>query len=598
MGRALHNRVPMAVPPVAVPLVVLGLTMVFSAGAQDCFAFNATGECSYVTDYPVTLTVEEQQSLFDNFLALPTSDLRVIPLRACRHALVSLQCAAVYGFFSCDGNGVCLEEMCATAKEECALLGPSVPVNCSAIVLFPDRPDCHTPEKPVSVPVESCLPEGVECCPTDTLELRAFEPDGSRECAYACPIPAFGDAKDRALTYILWVFAFISIFVTILALIPFLYDRRTKTLSYPNHLTFLIALFTTLSAAAFIWAVFVGREYYICKDVDFAYFTDRVDDSDCIAQPMIFSFFVVLGMSYTLLLIVRIWFVTMLNNRTVQRFNFFQEDLRYAVVVHGVVLAVAVGVSLGLLVEAIKFADETITDASEYLAGPIVLLPFGAICIPNFDFDSVSYYIVWLVLSIILTSQIIAALAIVVNLIRLNRVVALTQWRAITVAAYYCVTSIIFQLFIYVNYDNLDKYYADVLSYTVCLFQNAREVDPPCEREYLDKFGFGVVSYILFFSNGASICAIAFLSFPETWKWYGNVLGKRRVEPLFKGQSASVSNRRCARSMTRVNSSVTKTSVEKSASSTSGTCSGEKSMGDASFVMHDYHSASNTLDLA
>ena len=318
--------------------------LLFSLPPAECACgpYLLDNECAPVVG-PSVDALLSQQALFDFFLALPFSDIRMVPAE-CRRAAIWYFCHLV--FPTCvEGAGLCVmeEESCQLTVSLCANY-PNITQNihCSA----PSRhssSSSHLPSKSSSlfveerrsqlpsslssqvctenltvsfiestpIPVTTCISGSpnvtVSCCPTPFV--RASE----GECVYPCMQYGFGETKENAWSLAALIMVWTGTVLYIFGAIP-IYSL-TRWWVFPTIAIHCTEVNVLIVSHIFIWSTYVGTQQYVCGEeiVDFlTKYEEYLNSNKCRIQSWMFSYF---------LLAVLTWLCALSLNISAQAFR-------------------------------------------------------------------------------------------------------------------------------------------------------------------------------------------------------------------------------------------------------------------------------------
>jgi len=498
------------------------------AQGTECYEFSLDTECGAVVDYTVGTDPEGQAFVFDNFLAEQVSAIRMLPLFRCRRAIIRLVCAAA--FPACvDGVVVpaCQGDLCDSLQTECGPITEFLPglENCSAFVNPPVGVPCVTPGLPIEapIPVDTCLPEEeVACC-----QGVYVQGEKTQECIIPCPVWAYSEAKDKAITFILYVQMFVNSILCVLGVVPFLTDAPSR--SFPNHLPLIICVVSTLLTVFSGWSLYYGgSEDFICYGVGEQedYTVERVKDSDCITQSFFFALFTFLYVLYALALNVRMVLFTLSVGDGGKSEGFvIQNSWSHALVCHGLVLTISFSLCIALLVETVQLKDElnSVNVGKDAIA---VMVTFGSFCGISNNIDSLGFYVFYIPYTIFTVCNVIASTIVLIQVFRLSlrlpSVLAFAQWRAITISLYITISSIIYLGFVYSSINSYETSSEKANRRVFCSFSQPTNPEPGCKTlEGLGTYyGLAVVNFLFVFSTGGFVAILSFLSQESVWLFY------------------------------------------------------------------------------
>ena len=274
-----------------------------SSACSNCFDYVLRNECTtLLVDQNVSISPNEQQDFFDEYVSLNVSDVRMAR-ESCRRPFLSYYCQLMFGSFSCMSSSQeeqnCLEEeFCVQVSDLCSddfqlacsssfsptpsspSPSPSPTLDCSEEV--EDQIE-EVKKKPIKV--QTCLnglKETIECC------LDPFIFDDNDECVVECPQYVCGQSWEKGarifsfvlcwLELVVWISAFIPMvmmidlrfdkiiesvkkifYLVLLFLMIFFYD------SYPNYLVLVSCGFAILANFFCFWVVFGGLNFFFGK---------------------------------------------------------------------------------------------------------------------------------------------------------------------------------------------------------------------------------------------------------------------------------------------------------------------------------------------
>ena len=298
-----------------------------SFAAADCIPYSLQNECSFVVGHRVS-SLLPQALLFDSFLALPISDVRMVPA-LCRRAFIWYLCHLAFPSCESDG-GTCVisDEACDLAVTECdSYFNVTQFVQCAqgedrrrskfSTSLFSSHSSfspahdtsfgaqfLRSAISPVcfdnltvdyleetSIPVTTCITNipntSVSCCPTP------FVMASNGECVLPCMQYVFGADKENAWADAALAMVWAGTVIYGVGLAPNL--ALTRWWAYPSVVIHCAEVSVLLLSHTMVWGCYQGTQDFVCgsgiNDFMQAYFYVFLPSSKCIAQSFFDSFF-------------------------------------------------------------------------------------------------------------------------------------------------------------------------------------------------------------------------------------------------------------------------------------------------------------------
>lgn len=373
-------------------------------GSLDCFSYQLQNECQNVVNY-TSLTPEKQLQVFES-LKWNISDIRMFPA-SCRRAILWCWCGSFIP--SCQVNEITSIFTCETVCTQ------TVPMECGFSLDNASLPpyqsgqltkevSCVEFDLNKSIPVVTCLPEGISCC-TGMFDI---DPN-TNECNVVC-VRIFDSDEEAVIEVLMLILVWTSVGLVLFGCIPFVLDDYAR--SFPNHIPLFIATFSTCFTIVPTVGIF-GNPYepgsYTCDN----------HSNACIWLGVVFSFFGLMLTNYANWLCYRVVHSCYSSYSIVKSFPFISQKASHLFLVHGSTLFIAL-ISTGSLLIIAYLNDSYVT----------ITVIFAEICYPSVDFRTPHFYtfhIVFLVCSFVLILQ---TLLIFVGFLRSHYVLVLSQLRA------------------------------------------------------------------------------------------------------------------------------------------------------------------------
>ena len=310
--------------PISIASISLLLFSLLSLSSPTCAPYTLQNECIYVVGPLVdTVLPLPQDFLFDHFLSLKISNIRMIYVPGCRRALIWYMCHLV--FPTCEESGgtcVMADDTCDMVVEQCETV-PNVTqfIQCPqksqrsppsalfyndgnfeyANIRAPSLP--HDPSVCVEnmsltslentpIPVTTCISGTpnvtVTCCPTPFVKSD----DG--ECVVKCMQYAFGEDRENAWSLAAVIMVWVGTAMYAVGLVPNM--MMTQWWVYPSVATHCLEFCVLLNSHMLVWASYEGTQEYVCGgsdngDILTLFFAEYFDSAKCIAQSFLTSFF-------------------------------------------------------------------------------------------------------------------------------------------------------------------------------------------------------------------------------------------------------------------------------------------------------------------
>ena len=541
-----------------------------------CQPYTAQNECRDI----VQTTIDRGaplEYLFNITIADPISNIRmIIQPRECRTAMISLFCGVAFptcvsGDGTSNGTAVAVIPVCNEYCEAlefgpCGFIFQAANLTCASFGLPPDN--CLAPPIPDFIPVETCRPDGVECCAGVLRKERS-----SGECNFNCPIVYYSEDKVslpvrssfvvswlcqwgwvlNLLVIFYWVtgsqiyfsfsyvtqdyviyvlgciFAFLSLTGAIIGIVPFASDPLAR--QFPSHLPIFVVLSSIGYSMTTIWSLFGGGKDYVCGDADpgQSEYGAFLSSSTAIAQAFFWSFFFIAYTIYGMWMTIRLFCISFQKSRLAILLhipNDIPQNNVGKVLVHGTAFIIPLALTIPLAV----LASQVSLEDNATVAGDDVVLRYIPIYTaePRSSPDSVGYWLIFFPTTLILGVTCILSFLVMIRLWQVE--LWKTQWRAMVLSLIFLLTTVLFFTFIYraMDYEEqlVNAYQADVQ----CHAMNPREIDPPCGNPYLGDYALAIFALLPLLLSGFLCCAVAFLSNKNVYRFWGGLFVKQEVK--------------------------------------------------------------------
>jgi hypothetical protein len=473
-----------------------------------CFPFSFSSECSYPINYSVSQDFQLQQKTFEQ-IQWTISDIRMLP-NTCRRSIIRCLCSITFPLCQDDLDEqhsvfVC-ESVCnVTIRERCDGIINATDLDLIISSFLADgsvetdpTQECFLPISSGTIPVTTCLPDGIKCC-TGILNI-----DTQQQCSLYC-VSSYEREDERTLEIILVVLAWVSFSISFFGVIPFLFDKHAR--QFPNHIPLCLILTATVGALIVTWGDYSSAYVpgsFVCNS----------DSGVCQAQALLFVFFIFSSAMYSFWLCYRISYSCYAHLEWIrERFPNLQNEKNHFVLVHGSTFAVSFGVMLGELV------------AFQVNSGNIRGFP-GGFCGPNFSTSNPTFYIFFIPMLILLFMLLLQLFFIFRRFMLASYVFFLMQFRATFTAIFYLIflsnfIALVIVIAIETTGDNADRIHIQATQAYSCAASHPRDFHPPCKDGlYIFSYGYACFSIILISIQGGVIAILTCWTHLEVWKWW------------------------------------------------------------------------------
>jgi hypothetical protein len=504
---------------------LLFLFLIPSCCGDHCFALSLENECSHVLGpHNVSFSSATQEQYF-SLIAQTISDVRMFP-NNCRRPFIGCLCGIL--FSSCDYENGDMTFVCDSICSE------TTPDNCDEyfnssliISLFQsnlnetnESKECFLPPNLSTVPVLTCLPDGVQCC----HGMYKTNPDDG-ECDTLC-VPSYNVDQRLVLSFLLLFFVWGGFFLCIIGFVPYICDPYAR--SFPNHLP----MFLVLSSLTFNIISTIPQFSSSNHNLD-PYQLDNFicngKSNGCILQACFFGFFSLMTCLYSLWISYRIFFICISNSSIIKYLPNLTNKTSHILLVHGTTFIFSF-----LNFVAFLFIG--------YFEGNLTARTTPGYCIPSPNWPSHQFYFYWLWLLLFLVILLFLLIFIGIRFLTTNYTFFLMQFRAVLV----CFLILNFlaniaSLFI-LNSTNREMVRNQILENSICENTFAREIDPAC-RDYFTPVSFSYSVFLVISVGGIGFWGAIFVSLSraETWAWWWDLITKckfiqisHRVNPTLR----------------------------------------------------------------